>query len=246
MAASGTRRMEKIGFCIVSELKLEVYEFSRLKKYAQGTSNPSASNRIGCSGPWVEWADAVFHGTRAWYLTPFWSLFQSPRSSVEELWECVHLLPIPMQSPLVETDNLEVPAELRLAVVPRNCIYELTQHLNPWTLGALACAMRRAELAGNLSALRWAGVGMLWTLDQLSSNAAPALQERLMELRQLLGNTLDSLIYPLGTGALHPISADEIQRFARERHSFERLFADHAVPDWDLDSRPPWVETLQP
>lgn len=245
MAAADTRRMEKIGFCIVSELKLEVYDFSRLKKYAQGTSNPSSSNRVGCSGQWIEWAEAVFRGTRAWYLTPFWSLFQYPWSSAEDLWQCVHLLPLPMQIPLVETDNLEVPAELRLAVVPRSCIYELTEHLNPWTLGALAIAMRRAQLAGDLGALRWAGVGMLWTLDQLSANAAPVLRERLMELRKLLGATLDSLIYPTENGALYSISADEIQRFARERDSYERLFADHAIPDWDLNSRPPWVETLQ-
>ncbi len=242
MAAHGSKNMEKIGFDIASSLNLEVFECSRLKKYAQGSSNPSASNRPGSSGSWVDWAEAVYPETGAWYITPFWFLLQSRRCTAEDLWECVRLIPESMQVPLIESDNSNIPAEMRLGVVPRSCLYELTEQLNPWTLGALACAMRRAELACDMGALRWAGVAMVWTVEKLIENAAPSLKERLSELRQLLGATLDSMIYPIGNGVVHPISADEIQRYGRERDVYERHFANHATPDWEPSTNPPWME----
>lgn len=242
MAAHGSKNMEKIGFDIASSLGLEVFDYSRLKKYASGKSNPSASSRPGSSGPWVDWAGAVHPETRAWYISPFWFLLQSRRCTAEDLWECVQLIPDSMQVALVESDNLEIPVEMRLGVVPRSCLFELTEEINPWTLGALACAMRRAELAGDLSALRWSGVAMLWTLEKLIEVAASVLQERLAELRQLLGGALDSTIYPIGNGAVCPISSEEIQRFGRERDSYERVFANHATPDWNVFGSPPWME----
>lgn len=242
MDAHGSEKMEEICRDIATSLSLEVFEFSRPKKYGQGTGNPSRSNRPGSSGPWVEWAETMYPLTRAWYVSPFWFVLQSRRCTAEDLWECVCLIPESMRAPLIESDYLSIPAEMRLGVVPRSCIYELTEELNPWTLGALACAMRRAEIAGDMSALRWASVALLWTVERLIEKATPSLKKRLSELPKLLRSTLNSTIYPIGNGAVHPIADDEIARFGRERDAYERLFANHAIPDWDTSTSPPWVE----
>lgn len=45
----------------------------------------------------------------------------------------------------------------------------LTYPLGPWALGAIACGMRRAELAGDQPVTRRCAVGLVWALERTAS-----------------------------------------------------------------------------
>lgn len=217
MAASGTKRMDATAFRIAGKLKLDVYNYQAMKKYADGAHSAGRSNRPGITGLWVDRAEVAYPGTSHWYTTPLWFLLQAKQCTPEDLRECILLLPASLQRHLVRTDNLNLPAVMRLGVVPSSELYLLTELLSPWTLGALACAMRQAELAADVDALRLAGIALLWSVNELIRTSPPILSERLLEVKSLVDTAIAAMIKPHVNAELAPITADELDRFGRER-----------------------------
>jgi hypothetical protein len=93
-------------------------------------------------------------------------------------------------------------------------IYELAARPTVWSLGALACALRRAEFAGQAAIFRFAAIGILWTLDRLIESKPALLQEPLIKLRRFAADYFATLVIPL-SGAFHlGISTRDTERFS--------------------------------
>jgi hypothetical protein len=186
---------------------------------------------------WPDKAQQIWPGTIDWLVTPFWYLLEHA-PDVSALTECVLTLPESFQEELL----VDVEAGLRseFTFLARSCVHELTVPLGPFALGALACGMRRARLAGDMAAERWCAVALVWCLQAL-------LIESDRMLRPLLTHLLDAYllhaaehVYPNGMHAA--ITSEEVERFARERDAFVRWTVEDQIA---AGSEPSWLEKEQ-
>lgn len=165
--------------------------------------------------PWVDKAAEIWPGTSDWFYTPAWYLLEDQEYLPSQIMKCAQLLPPRFRDILLLNSHEKSPAALTLSELWLDLIYELADPVSPWALGAMACALRRAELAGQSPIFRRAGVGLIWLLDRLIPGLDPWVQEPVKELRSLMMQHLAAIVYP-GSALLRvPISENDLDRFTR-------------------------------
>src|SRR6185369_4927560 len=123
------------------------------------TSHPYPEDAV-----WPERAAQCWPETDTWFFTPLWFLLEETKPcSSSQLFEYIKLLPLHHREMLLENDE-GVNCERNLFPVQRGWIYEFTNPISPWSLGAMACAMRRAEISGDIETMWWCAAGLVWLL----------------------------------------------------------------------------------
>jgi hypothetical protein len=163
----------------------EGYEASGiLTKYLKGPTRPFGSWVPRPDALWVDRAAALWPQTSAWFYMPMWYLLEPESFTADQLLECALLLPERFRESLVALEMSEAePAGLRLKEVMWEHLIEFTYPIGPWALGATACAMKRAELAGSAQAYRLSGVALIWLLDRHLGLLDPWVGEPLARVR---------------------------------------------------------------
>lgn len=187
--------------------------------YLRGLSTPYNGWAPAPASRWAQLAARACPGSWPWFATPFWYLLEDQEYLPGQLVECALLLPECFRELLLyESEAASMPAALRLRDVAFDWIYPFTIPLVPWALGATACAMRRAELAGNAPAMRWAAVALIWQLEQHAKTLDPWIAESLSEARQMLVMRFATMLYL--DGMRLPITSADVERFGGERERY--------------------------
>lgn len=84
----------------------------------------------------------------------------------------------------------------------------------------MACAFRRAELAGQGPVYLRAGMGLVWALDRLAAAQDPWVREPLNQFRDLVLNRLNDVVYPGSTPLMFPISGEILSQFGTNENAF--------------------------
>ena len=137
-----------------------------------------------------------------------------------QVMACVQLLPRQFRTVLLPESHPKTPAGLLLGELWADRIYELCRPMSPWTLGALACAFRRAELAGQVPVYLRAGIGMIWALEKLAAAQDPWMREPIMEFHDLVLARLREVVYPGETLLSVHVSAGAIDNFGKNAQKF--------------------------
>jgi len=162
---------------------------------------------------WPERIAKVWPSTLPWLLTPFWYFCERPRLSLEELVQCAKLLPERYRDELFAVDSEEVSPEQRLNVVHPYMLYEISRTPSAWSIAAMACAMRRAEISGDARCAHLAGAGLAWLLYSLMQ-ARVSLEQALNFILLLRADAT------FGPGLCRPIQAVDLARFDVDREVF--------------------------
>ena len=99
---------------------------------------------------------------------------------------------------------------------------------------ALACALRRAEFAGQAAVFRLAAVGILWTSERLIASAHETVREPLIRFRQLAAEYFETQVVPLSVALYLGISAKDLARFSDGVNEFLRRDAAEDAELWKL------------
>lgn len=172
------------------------------------------------SALWVDRAEKVWQGTSDWYRTPVWYLMEDVQYHPGQLMACIQLLPRQFRMVLLSEPNSKTPAGLLLGELWPDRVYELCRPMSPWALGAMACAFRRAELAGQGPVYLRAGIGLVWALDRLAAAQDPWVREPLNQFRDLVLNRLNDVVYPGSTPIMFPISGEILSQFGANASAF--------------------------
>ncbi|OYY32146.1 MAG: hypothetical protein B7X65_22885 [Polaromonas sp. 39-63-25] len=242
MQESGIQRPEHIAEYLASKLQLDRHDFTSFKLYARGKQHAGRGRGPNAYGEWVELAARVWPATWAWFMNPLYFLQQNKELTFDDLLACARSLPQIFRENLVPPAHAHSPLALCVSHLPRDLLYALTDPVNPWSLGALACAMRRAELAGDPGTMRWAGVGILWAIDYFLEATHLAMHLPLKELRGLVTTDLNNTIYPGQFVMRAPVTSEDVHRFDRERQRFVDYFAEGEFGSWEPGTTLPWIE----
>jgi hypothetical protein len=93
--------------------------------------------------------------------------------------------------------------------------------MSPWALGAMACALRRAELAGSIPVYLRASMGLIWVLDRLIAEQDPWVQEPLLELRRMLLLRMNRTVYDVNSFFTLEISEKTLAFFSSGLKKYE-------------------------
>lgn len=238
--ASGFGRPDDIADCIEAALHLDRHDRTSFKRYAKGVQFPVKGDHPYACGEWVTLAARVWPGTDAWFRTPFWFLLKNKEVSPRDLMTCARGLPYLFREDLLEPDSPNAPAALHMTPVPRDFLYVFTAPLNPWSLGALACAMRRAELAAEVGSMRWSAVGLVWAVGRFMESANPVMHKPLEELRYLVTKLFGGLVYPGQHHIRAEITDADVDRFGREQKKYVDYFTECDFSGFRIDEPPPW------
>lgn len=184
----------------------------RWPKYLKGKARPFVKWEPRPAAPLVDATATLWPEAAAWFYTPVWFLLEEQEYLPSQIMACVALLPQCYRENLIPYPDEHSPAGLVLLELWPDLIYELAYPVTPWALGALACAFRRAELAGQLPVYRRAAVGIVWVLDQLIPTLDPWVQEPLASLRRLVVQRIDAAVYP--GGLMLPFSMADLKSFS--------------------------------
>ena len=186
--------------------------------YLDGTSVPYNGWGPVPESQWAQLARRVLPPTWPWFATPFWHLVRDQEFTPSQVVECIELLPERFREALLYDPPVHVPAAMRLKDVHYHWVYQFTNPLTPWALGATACALRRAELAGDAATVRWCGVALVWQLDQHAKIKDPWVAEPLLEVRDMLLARFERAVYL--DGLRLAIAPSDLARFSTERAKF--------------------------
>jgi hypothetical protein len=187
--------------------------------YLLGTNTPYNGWTPVPDSKWAQLARHACPQSWPWFATPVWYLLEDEEFTPGQLVECAELLPESFRENLIyEPEGLPMRTALRLRDILFDWVYQFTDPMNPWALGATACAMRRAELAGNAPAMRWAAVALTWQLEMHASKLDPWIAEPLNEVRQMLVNRFKTMLY--FDGMYLPIGSSDHVRFGCEREKY--------------------------
>ena len=168
---------------------------------------------------WARRAATPCPGSWAWYATPFWYLIEEEEYSPSQIITCAEGLPKRFREDLLYEAAPGTSPALRLRDVHFHWIYLFCDPGSPWGLGATACAMRRAELAGDAACMRWAAVGLIWQLSRLIEPLDRWVAEPLIEVRTALLERFEKLTYLDGLRLPIVTSQDEV-RFGAQYEKF--------------------------
>jgi len=186
---------------------------------------------------WVELAAQAHPGSRVWFATPMWYLLEEMAFTPDQLITCAELLPEVFREALLFESRAGMPAALRLQDVQFHWVYQFTVPASPQALGAMACGMRRAELAGDGPTFRWAAVGLIWLLDQYIARLDPWVAEPLVALRRYVLERFASMVYL--HGLVRPILPQDIARFEKIREDFIAWSQRDQTLEEDISQWPP-------
>jgi len=188
--------------------------------YLRGTSTPYNGWTPVPDSKWARLARQACPESWPWFATPFWYLLEDEDFSPGQIVDCAELLPECFREYLLyEAEGLTIRTPLRL---------------DPWALGATACAMRRAELAGNAPTMRWAAVALIWQPQQHVSMLDDWIAEPLDAVRQMLLTRFKTMLY--FDGMLLPIGPSDLERFGIERDKYiawsQQDFTEEGTSRW--------------
>jgi hypothetical protein len=209
-------------------------ESNQLGRYFRGANAVEVKRQPGCRGKWVQHGEASYPGTAAWFDTPVWYLLDPRPLYAREVLECARLLPGRYRDLLLHSDEPGFSAGLVLQDLWAERIYELAARPSLWSLGALACALRRAEFAGQAAVFRLAAVGILWTSERLIASAHETVREPLIRFRQLAAEYFETQVVPLSVALYLGISAKDLARFSDGVNEFLRRDAAEDAELWKL------------
>lgn len=183
---------------------------------------------------WVDECEESFPGTASWFYSPIWYLMEEVEFLPSQILKCVQLLPERLKEDLLGHGVADTKSGLMLAELGMTVPFQIATEISVWSLGAMACVMRRAELSGQSPLVRRAGVGILWILDQLGPTAATSLRPLLCELRRVVSDMLDKYVYPLSGPMECPVVAKDFERFSCEVQRWHAI--DEAFMSDDYES----------
>lgn len=185
----------------------------RFLAYTKGAKPYRSRAPVPTDAVWVDKCAERWPVTGEWFYSPMWYLLDN-RVSLQTLHAFVKQLPVRYQDALLTTDD-EEDLHFALGVVSWPFLTELSYPLGSWSLGALACAMRRLDLAGDTPGARKCAVGLVWAMNEvapvLPPRAAQVLRETASWLRTQLGTP--RFLAPTGLS----VSEAEIDSFAAAR-----------------------------
>lgn len=216
---------------IARRFKIERDEATgRWPKYLKGKARPFVKWEPRPVAPLVDTTATSWPEAGKWFYTPVWFLMEDQEYLPSQILACIALLPRRYRRALITAPDKHAPAGLVLLELWPDLIYELAYPATPWALGALACAFRRAELAGQLAVYRRAAVGIVWVLDQLMPSLDPWVQEPLLRLRCLIVQKIDTAVYP--GGLMMRFSTSDLKSFSRGVHDVKK----RSKAKFDLDT----------
>ncbi|MCF8205479.1 MAG: hypothetical protein K9J82_10400 [Methylotenera sp.] len=203
----------------------------RFADYLKGSKPFRSRSPVPRDAIWVDRCAKLWPHTGDWFYTPMWYLLDRRAVSLETLIELVRWLPSRYQDVLLEDNSPEhLASSLNVVVWP--LLTDLSYPLGPWSLGALACAMRRLELAGDLPGARRCAIGLMWSMQQLAAVLPPKAGEVLRQTSAALGRNLASPYYLARVGI--KVSDAELESFAaaRSEHLSRYQFPSPLVELW--------------
>lgn len=185
---------------------------------------------------WPRRAAKVWSVTGDWFFTPFWFLVddQTP-ISLKQLGECLRLLPLEHQDYLYSGVPGGDEEPLNFLPIDRGLLFMLTVPATPWSLGALACARRRASIAGEGEVARWCGVAIVWLLLHLGETHV-FLAKQMEHLASFMLTQLADVEYP-PFGVSWPLEDADLLQFAWEHEQYAKLGIQGALDVLDARGR---------
>lgn len=183
-------------------------------RYMSGRAKPFRVREPRPRADWVDECEELFPGTSAWFYSPIWYLLEDEEFLPSQILECVNLLPARLKDELLEHGDPSTKSAFLLAELSFNTPFEIAEEVSIWSLGAMACVMRRAELSGKSQLYRWSGIGILWLLQQMMKDAPLPLRPLLQELYSMLAESLNTFVYPMGCPMTCPVKAEDLERFS--------------------------------
>lgn len=184
------------------------------QRYLTGRAKPFRTWKPYPRAIWVDECEEVFPGTAAWFYSPIWYLLEDIEFLPRQILECVRLLPEHLRDDLLTQGVESTRSAFLLADLEMNAPPQIATEVSVWSLGAMACVMRRAELSGKSALFRWAGIGIIWILDQIDSEVPIMLKPLLHDLRGVVVGMLEKFVYPLSAPMTFPLTAKEFERFS--------------------------------
>ena len=186
------------------------------RSYCEGSSKPFKKRAVKPKAAWVDEVERLYPGTSRWFYTPVWYLLEETEFYPSEIYECAKQLPHDeLAEHLLSGEKLQESAALMLSELTMQVPWLLAVKPSPEALGAMACAMRRAELAGQMPIFRRAGIGMLWLLDRLIPKEPLLVRECLRELRRIVKKKFDKQVYPMGSLMRSPPKRRDLEEFSK-------------------------------
>lgn len=184
-------------------------------RYMTGKAKPFRVWEPRPRADWVDECEELFPGTSAWFYSPIWYLLEDEEFLPSQILQCVNLLPARFKDELLEHGDQRTKSAFLLADLSFETPFEIAAEVSIWSLGAMACVMRRAELSGKSPLYRWSGIGILWLLQQMMKDAPLPLHPLLKELHSMVAESLNSFVYPMGGPMTCPVKAEDLERFNR-------------------------------
>jgi hypothetical protein len=204
--AAGVRKPDQLELLLAEKLSSQQDEpTGRFRDYCSGKTKPFFRWQPRVDSKWVDHCESLFPGTSSWFHSPIWYLLEEHEFLASEILACATQLQNGPINLLVLDAGPGSSSGFQLAELYPERIWELARLGNLWALGAVSCALRRAELAGQPAVFRRAGVAILWLLDRLIPTEDEWVQEPLIELRTLFAAKLQATQYPAAEPMLCPI-----------------------------------------
>lgn len=203
------------------------------RRYIAGTSKPYVTREVKPKAEWVLVAEKAYPTSSRWFYSPIWFLLENREFFPSEILACVKLLPQSMQDQLLLIGLETTTAGFLLAEASSHTLFRLSINPSTWSLGAMACVMRRAELSGNPPLVRRAGIGILWNLAQLVPAEPEPLRAALTLLVNKVKKYLDERSYPASGPVIFPVAECDLQKFGQGVEHWRKI--DHAYAEGDLE-----------
>ena len=204
------------------------------QRYLKGEAKPFKTWEPRPQTVWVDECEEFFPGTSAWFFSPIWYLLEDMEYLPRQILECVNLLPSRLREELLEHGDEYTKSAFLLADLSFDTPFQIGAEVSIWSLGAMACVMRRAELSGKSPLYRWAGIGILWLLRQLENDVPVQVWPLLREVQVMLMARLNSFTYPMGAPVRCPVTARDLERFGGEVQKVHAIRKASMNDDYEL------------
>lgn len=212
--AAGVRTGDALEKLIATLSKAEWNEASGIWQHRlNGAHKPFVKWEPRPIAPAVDIAEKLWPGTSDWFYTPVWYLLEDREYLPSEIRACAEVLPQRFRYLLISESADTSQTALGLHGIESQLPYDLAHPVTPWAAGAMACAMRRSELAGDLPVFRKCCVGLIWLLDRLIESLESWVAEPLQRFRARAMTRFSSATYPLQATSKLAISKAELNQF---------------------------------
>lgn len=239
IALSGLSSLKAIERVLRKEDRMDDHPSGNLLRYLDPRGKLPFRTRTGdprlFDTIWPKRAEAKWPGALEWLSTPFWYLWEHDADR-EAVLTCIRLLPEDLQELLVVV--IQTPAGERwdLEYVCEPLVYELTRSPSAASLGAVACAMARARLAGDLAEEKRCVDATIWMLSELHAGAHAPVRHDLETLLHWITFKAQERIYVGGMQA--PVTLASLQRFFEGRKSELAWTVEGALARWNAATWP--------